>query len=190
MGNQRSIWATTWFTPMLPDYTQAKNLFARIIAITRKCLKQAANGRTKNGRNHEVPIFPDFPEHKIQIDARFNDTLRERMLTFLSQNHDCFAWSHEDMTRIDPKVVVHRLQIDPDYQPVNQRRRKFAFEQNKIINDEIQKLIDIGSIREVQYPKWLTNVVVIQKKNEKWCVCIDFTDLNKACPKIHSRCHT
>ena len=63
----------------------------------------------------EVPIFPDFPEHKIQIGARLNDTLRERMLSFLSQNHDCFAWSHEDMTGIDLEIVVHRLQVDPDY---------------------------------------------------------------------------
>ena len=57
----------------------------------------------------EVPIFLDFPEHKIQIGARLNDTLRERMLSFLSQNHDWFACSHEDMTGINPEVDVHRL---------------------------------------------------------------------------------
>ena len=44
-------------------------------------------------------------------------------------------------------------------------------------------MIDVGSVREVQYPEWLANVVVVQKKNGKWRVCIDFTDLNKACPK-------
>ncbi|KAJ0951779.1 putative nucleotidyltransferase, Ribonuclease H [Helianthus annuus] len=38
-------------------------------------------------------------------------------------------------------------------------------------------------IREVKYPRWLANVVVVQKKNGKWRVCVDFTDLNKACPK-------
>ena len=87
------------------------------------------------------------------------------------------------MTGIDQEVAVHRLQVDPDYQPVKQKRRKFASEWNKIINDEIQNLLDIGSVCEVQYLEWLTNVVVIQKKNGKWRVCIDFTDLNKACPK-------
>ncbi|KAL5840569.1 hypothetical protein ACOSQ4_013177 [Xanthoceras sorbifolium] len=74
-----------------------------------------------------------------------------------------------DMTGINPEVLVHRLQVDPDYPPV--------------INEEIQKLIDIGSVREVNYPDWLANVVVVKKKNGKWRVCIDFTDLNKACPK-------
>uniref|UniRef100_A0A2N9GCU1 Reverse transcriptase domain-containing protein n=1 Tax=Fagus sylvatica TaxID=28930 RepID=A0A2N9GCU1_FAGSY len=40
-----------------------------------------------------------------------------------------------------------------------------------------------GAIRELQYPVWLSNTVVVKKKNGKWRVCIDFTDLNKACPK-------
>ena len=78
---------------------------------------------------------------------------------------------------------MHRLQIDPSYPPVKEKRRKFTLERNRIINEEIQKLIDIGSVREVQYPDWLANVVVVKKKNGKWRVCIDFTDLNKACPK-------
>ncbi|KAL5583444.1 hypothetical protein UlMin_015886 [Ulmus minor] len=72
------------------------------------------------------------------------------------------------MTGIDPEVAVHRLQVDPEYRPIKQKRRKFASERNKIINDEIQKLIDVGSVREVQYPEWLANVVVVQKKNRKW----------------------
>ncbi|KAL5547014.1 hypothetical protein UlMin_006701 [Ulmus minor] len=79
--------------------------------------------------------------------------------------------------------MVHRLQVDLEHPPVRQKRRKFAPQRNHIINEEIQKLIDIGSVREVQYPDWLANVVVVQKKNGKWRVCIDFTDLNKACPK-------
>ena len=87
------------------------------------------------------------------------------------------------MVGIDPKLIVHQLQVDPDHQPVKQKRRKFTPERNKIINEEIQKLIDIGSMKEVKYPNWLTNVVVVKKKNGKWRVCIDFTDLNKACPK-------
>ena len=87
------------------------------------------------------------------------------------------------MVGIDPEVIVHQLQVDPDHQPVKQKWRKFAPERNKVINEEIQKLIDIGSVKEVRYPDWLANVVVVKKKNGKWRVCIDFTDLNKACPK-------
>ncbi|KAL5564335.1 hypothetical protein UlMin_027499 [Ulmus minor] len=87
------------------------------------------------------------------------------------------------MTGIDPAIAVHRLQVDPDHPPVKQKRRKIAPERNKVVNEEVQKLLDIGSVREVHYPDWLANVVIVRKKNGKWRVCIDFTDLNKACPK-------
>ena len=87
------------------------------------------------------------------------------------------------MTGIDPAIAVYRLQVDPNHPPVKQKRRKIAPERNRAVNEEIQKLLDIGSVREVHYPDWLANVVVVRKKNDKWRVCIDFTDLNKACPK-------
>ena len=48
---------------------------------------------------------------------------------------------------------------------------------------EVQKLLDAGIIREVQYPEWLAIVVVVQKKNGSWRMCIDFMTLNKFCPK-------
>ncbi|XP_033134287.1 uncharacterized protein LOC117127747 [Brassica rapa] len=63
------------------------------------------------------------------------------------------------------------------------KRRKLGPERAKAVNDEVDKLRKIGSIREVQYPDWLANPVVVTKKNGKWRVCIDFTDLNKACSK-------
>ena len=131
----------------------------------------------------EVQIHPDYSDHKVQIGARLEPELRKKLISFLTQQHDCFAWSHADMTAIDPEVVMLRLQIDPSYPPIKQKKRKFAPKRNRVINEEIQKLIDIGSVREVQYPDWLANVVVVKKKNGKWRVCIDFTDLNKACLK-------
>ena len=40
-----------------------------------------------------------------------------------------------------------------------------------------------GAIKEVFYLEWMANTVVVKKKNGKWCIFVDFTDLNKACPK-------
>ncbi|KAK0589707.1 hypothetical protein LWI29_017611 [Acer saccharum] len=131
----------------------------------------------------EVSIDPDQPDRKVFIGSRLPDDIRKQLVEFLRERRNSFAWSHEDMIGIDPEVMVHRLQVDPDHQPVKQKRRKFAPERNKVINEEIQKLFDIGSVKEVKYPDWLANVVVVKKKNGKWRVCIDFTDLNKACPK-------
>ena len=67
--------------------------------------------------------------------------------------------------------------------PVRQRRRKFNVERRLVVKEDTQKLLSAGHIREIQYPEWLANVVLVKKANGKWKICVDFTDLNKACPK-------
>ena len=49
--------------------------------------------------------------------------------------------------------------------------------------DEVNKLLATKFIGEVHYPEWLANVVMVKKANGKWRMCVDFTDLNQACPK-------
>jgi hypothetical protein len=61
--------------------------------------------------------------------------------------------------------------------------RKFASERNLAIAKEVEKLLKARFIQEVYYPDWLANMVLVKKSNGKWRMCIDFTDLNKACPK-------
>ncbi|CAL8989274.1 unnamed protein product, partial [Prunus brigantina] len=51
------------------------------------------------------------------------------------------------------------------------------------MKDEVQQLKTVGFIREVNYPRWVSNVVMVKKTPEKWRMCVDFTNLNKACPK-------
>jgi hypothetical protein len=86
------------------------------------------------------------------------------------------------MLGIDPSVIVHRLNVDPYSRPVRQRRT-FAPERNQAIAEEVSKLLKVGLIWEVDYPEWLANVVLVKKANNKWRMCVDFTDLNRACPK-------
>jgi len=66
---------------------------------------------------------------------------------------------------------------------VQQRRRVFAPEQNKAVMDEVNKLLAANFIREVYYPEWLANVVIVKKANGKWRMYVNFTDLNSICPK-------
>jgi len=63
-------------------------------------------------------------------------------------------------------------------------RRKFNEERRQVIKEETKKLLSAGHIREIQYPEWLANMVLVKKANGKWRMCVDFTDLNKACPKV------
>ena len=87
------------------------------------------------------------------------------------------------MGGIDPAIITHRLNVSPSFKPVKQKRRSFTLERQKAINEEVGKLFQAGAIKEVEYPKWLANVVLVKKANDKWRLCIDFTDVNRACPK-------
>uniref|UniRef100_A0A2N9G648 Uncharacterized protein n=1 Tax=Fagus sylvatica TaxID=28930 RepID=A0A2N9G648_FAGSY len=91
--------------------------------------------------------------------------------------------THDDMPGIDPATICHKLNVDPSIRPIKQKRRVFAPDRNQAISDEVEKLLTAGFIREVFYPDWLANVVMVKKANGKWRMCVDFTDLNKACPK-------
>ncbi|XP_074299207.1 uncharacterized protein LOC141630260 [Silene latifolia] len=131
----------------------------------------------------EVVLDLQFPAITVLVGADYADYIREQIIEFLRTNMDCFAWSHSDMIGIDPSVITHRLNVDPSFPLDQQKRQKFAPERNEVINHEVDNLLAAGKIREVNYPEWLSNVVVVPKKNNKLRVCVNFTDLNKACPK-------
>ncbi|XP_070016951.1 uncharacterized protein [Nicotiana sylvestris] len=130
-----------------------------------------------------VMLFEQWPDKKVYVWGNQILGMRDKLIEFLKTNVDCFAWSHSDMTRIPPEVMTPKLNEDPMYPPVKQKKRKKGTFKNQVIQEEVQKLLKIGSIREVKYPNWLANTVVVPKKNGKWRVCVDYTDLNKACPK-------
>ena len=118
-----------------------------------------------------------------RIGTTLSPEMRTKLVQFLKENLDVFAWSHEDMPSISPNVIQHKLNVDSERKLVQQRRRVFAPERNQAITNKVKKLLSAGFIWEVYYPDWLTNVVLVKKANEKWRMCVDFTDLNKACPK-------
>ena len=77
----------------------------------------------------------------------------------------------------------HKLNVLPSARPVQQRVRRFHPDRHQIIQAEVDNLLKAGFIREVKYPEWLANVVVVPKKGGKWRVCVDYTDINDSCPK-------
>ena len=118
-----------------------------------------------------------------RIGTTISTDIKKKLVQLLKENLDIFAWSHEDMPDISTEIIQHKLNVDLEKKPVQQRRRVFAPEQNQAIIDEVNKLLAAGFIREVYYSDWLVNVVLMKKTNGKWRMCVDFTDLNKACPK-------
>ena len=87
------------------------------------------------------------------------------------------------MPGVPSDVITHQLNINKKQKPVHQKRRHFANERMTAIEEEVHKLLEAGFIREEKYPTWLANVVMVKKPSRKWRMCVDYTDLNKACPK-------
>ena len=146
-------------------------------------MRDEVNTRPEPSEELEPVQIDDNPEHLAYIGSRLAEDLIHPLIHFLKQNKDVFAWKQEDMGGIDPAIITHRLNVSPSFKPVKQKRRSFAPERQKAINEEVGKLLQAGAIREVEYPEWLANVVLVKKVKGKWRLCIDFTDINRACPK-------
>ena len=86
------------------------------------------------------------------------------------------------MGGVNPTVITHRLNVNPSIKPVKKKSRSFAPERQKAINEEVSKLLQAKAIREVEYPEWLANIILVKKAKGKWRLSIDFTDINRACP--------
>ncbi|CAO2822583.1 unnamed protein product, partial [Amaranthus hypochondriacus] len=120
----------------------------------------------------------------VRIGADLDPQVRLHLIEVLRQNADLFAYSIADMPDIDPEVVTHKISVYDGVKPKKQKKRNFGAEKDKIIEEEVQKLLDAGFIEECLYPDWLANVVLVRKPQpSKWRMCIDFTSLNKCCPK-------
>ncbi|GKA07167.1 hypothetical protein Tco_0686391 [Tanacetum coccineum] len=101
----------------------------------------------------KVAIHPEYPEQTIAIGSTLTEKGRKELCTLLGQNLD------------------------------TKEKRGQAPERNKAIQEEVEKLVDAGIMKEVHYHSWLSNPVMVKKHDGSWRMCVDFKDLNKACPQ-------
>ncbi|CAL2248236.1 unnamed protein product [Prunus armeniaca] len=130
-----------------------------------------------------VTLHEDIPDRQVRIGTSLSQELRSDLIAFLRLNSEVFAWSYNDMPGISPDVICHRLSINPVVRPVRQKRRAYDPERYEAMKAEVDKLSTIGFIKEVDYPTWLANVVMVRKLKKGWRMCVDYTNLNRACPK-------
>ena len=119
----------------------------------------------------------------VRVGLELEPDVKKNISKVLTQHSDSFASKATEIVGVDPRVASHSLNILPGSKPVIQKKRKFAYERQKLIAEETKKLLDAGFIREVSHPEWLANVVLVKKANGKYRMCVAYTDLNKACPK-------
>ncbi|KAL2485114.1 RT RNaseH 2 domain-containing protein [Abeliophyllum distichum] len=129
------------------------------------------------------PADPDDPTKKLQVGKDLLKEPKEALKRFLRDNLDVFAWKHEDMVGIHPKINCHCLNIDPKFPSHRQKRRPLNPEKYEALKEEVDKLLQSNFIRKARYPKWVSNPVLVKKPNGKMRTCIDFSNLNQACTK-------
>ena len=131
----------------------------------------------------EIQVDPNEPSCAVKIGKGLKKKLAQLFTEFLSLNRDMFAWAHTNLVGIHPEVMCHWLTIDPQAKPERQKRRALNSNRYKAFQDEVDHLLKVGFIRESYYSDWLANTVLVIKPNQIWRTCIDFTNLNMACPK-------
>jgi hypothetical protein len=88
------------------------------------------------------------------------------------------------MPGVPRELAEHKLKVYPQARPIRQKLRRFTPDKREAIRAELARLVAAGFIREVLHPEWLANPILVLKKNKMdWCMSVDYTDLNKHCPK-------
>ena len=119
----------------------------------------------------------------FQVGSELPPQKKEELIGFLRKNAEVFMWDTYEAPEVDPSFIYHHLNVNPSVTPKKQPPQRPSKEHANTIRDEVMKLKKAGAIKEVFYPEWLANTVVVKKKSRKWRVCVDFTDLNKTCLK-------
>nr|GEX63208.1 reverse transcriptase domain-containing protein [Tanacetum cinerariifolium] len=123
--------------------------------------------------------YKDFPHRTPRVD----ETQRDRLhFTFLNEISNRRRNCHY-MTGILRELAEHKLNIHPRTFPMWQKKRVIAKGQSKAITMEVSKLVEARILKLVYFPRWVFNPVMVKKSDRTWRMCIEFMNLNKACPK-------
>jgi ribonuclease HI len=152
-------------------------------AVTEETI--AADPRISAKEELEVIDLSSDPniQRPVSISTSLSASERTQLVALLKEYQDIFAWQYNEMPGIDPALVAHSLNVEPGAKPIVQPMRTFHPEIEAQISQEVQKLLSAGFIKPIQHPRWLSNIVPVKKKNGQIRCCVDFRDLNKACPK-------
>ncbi|XP_075515912.1 uncharacterized protein LOC142550720 [Primulina tabacum] len=115
----------------------------------------------------EQKVVEIGPGQQIRVARDLIISTRVSLVNYLKANIHVFVWSQQELTGISPLVAEHKLNILPGSHPVKQKKRHFGPEKDKVIDEQVKELLKAGHIREIQFPSWLSNVVLVPKSSKK-----------------------
>ena len=140
------------------------------------------DGFTSANELEEIDIGSGDRPRPTYICAKLGPEYMQELVDLLKEFKDGFAWEYYELPSLDRLIVEHRVPIKPGYRPFKQAPERFNPNVLDDIKKETERLLEAKFIRSCRYAEWISNVVLVYKKNGKLRVCIDFRDLNKATP--------
>jgi hypothetical protein len=113
-------------------------------------------------------LDPRVPNKTVCIGAKISPHEQVELLQFLDKNSDIFVWFTSDLVGVSREVIEYKLHVNPNVKPKKQKLHKMSEEKIEVVKADVQRLLDIGFIREVTHPQWLANIMMVHKKNGKW----------------------
>ncbi|XP_052301368.1 LOW QUALITY PROTEIN: uncharacterized protein LOC127904008 [Populus trichocarpa] len=167
--------------PQLTVYTieevSAKTFVRKLVEQQEQTWKPAAE------ELETINVGNDQLKKELKIGTLVTSEQRTKMIALLQEYADVFAWSYEDMPGLDTNIVVHKIPLEEGCKPVKQKLRRAHPDVWIKVKVELEKQWDAGFLEVVRYPQWVSNIVVVPKKEGKIRVCVDFQNLNKVSPK-------
>jgi hypothetical protein len=157
-------------TPRTP--LAKKGIYAALPS-TQHPANQSTDDKKKGGQTQGDPSWPQQPGQEAPNEYKSSSQIGTRAHHFSIRQSICLRMAD----------IQHKLSIDPSYKPVKQKERRYTLERRKTIWQEVNKLLEAGFIRPIDYLNWLENPVLVEKPDGYWRMCIDYTSLNNACPK-------
>jgi hypothetical protein len=130
----------------------------------------------------DIVVKPGIVEN-VHIGASCSPEEIVTYTALFKEFHDIFAWSYEEIPGIDPAIIVHEINTYPGAKPVQQRLCPIHPRKAAAIKLEVEKLLKVGFIYPMALTEWVSNPILIDKKGGSIRVCVDYRDINKACPK-------
>ncbi|XP_017979875.1 PREDICTED: uncharacterized protein LOC108662802 [Theobroma cacao] len=132
-----------------------------------------------------VTINSGNEENKKEV--RIGTTLvpieKEKLIKLLHEYVYVFAWSYQDMPRLNTDIAAHKLPLKPECKPIKQKLRRMKPEMLLKIKEKVKKQFDAGFLGVAKYLEWVANIIPVPKKDEKVRMCVDYRDLNRASSK-------
>ena len=115
----------------------------------------------------EKIVIDDDLEKFFQVEVQLPPREKEELIVFLKRNIDEFAWSAYEAPGLNPNFIYHHLNVNLSVIPKKQPLRRLSKDHFDAVKDKVIKLKQSGVIKEMFYPKWLANTVVVKKKSGK-----------------------